>query len=310
MRVLVTGATGFVGSALVKRLAGEPRFSTRAAVRGDAPTLPSNVERAVGDMDASWNWRPALEGVATVVHLAARVHVMHDRAADPVAEYRRVNVAGTENLARQAMEAGVRRFVLLSSVKVNGESGAYVESDAPAPTDPYGISKLEAEVAVRTIARGTSMDVTIIRAPLVYGPGVGANFRMLIRAVESGIPLPLGAVKNRRSLVALDNLVDFIIASMQHLAAANEIFFVSDGEDLSTPDLVRRLARAMRRPARLLPVPPAALEMAAALAGRRNVVQRLIGSLSVDISKARQQLAWSPPFSVDEGLRRALPSRQ
>ena len=308
MRVLVTGANGFIGTALVRRLVRDGRFGVRAAVRGDAPGLPSCVERTLGELNAGWNWRDGLADVNTVVHLAARVHVMHDGAADPLAEYRRVNVAGTLNLARQAARAGIRRFLFLSSVKVNGESGSYSEADLPAPEDPYGISKLEAEVGLRAIAADTSMEVVVIRAPLVYGPSVRANFEMLIRAVARGVPLPFGAITNRRSFVAVDNLVDFIVTCMEHPAAANETFFVSDGEDLSTADLIRRLARAMGRPARLVPIPSAVMNAAAALAGRRDMARRLLGSLCVDITKARQRLAWVPPVSVDEGLRRTISS--
>lgn len=309
MKVLVTGATGFVGRALVERLARDSRFSVRAVVRAAVRResyLPPHVERVAGELDAAWDWRPALADVAIVVHLAARVHVMRDRAADPLTEYRRVNVAGTEHLARSAVASGVRRFVFLSSVKVNGEAGTFRETDTPHPVDPYGVSKLEAEAAVRAVSAGTSMDVAIIRAPLVYGPNVGANFGSLIRAVQSGIPLPLGAVKNRRSLVALDNLVDFIMVCMRHPGAAGETFFVSDGEDVSTADLVRRLARAAGHSARLIPVPPSLLALAASLTGRRDVVQRLMGTLCVDITRARRQLAWVPPLSLDEGLRRAI----
>lgn len=309
MTVLVTGATGFVGRALVERLARESRVSVRAVVRRQSVDLPDNVERVSGELDPAWDWRPALADVTTVVHLAARVHVMRDRAADPLAEYRRVNVAGTEHLAHSAAASGVRRFVFLSSVKVNGEAGIFQETDTPQPVDPYGVSKLEAEGAVRAVAAGTSMEVAVIRAPLVYGPNVGANFGSLIRAVQSGIPLPLGAVDNRRSLVGLDNLIDFIMVCMRHPGAAGETFFVSDGEDVSTTDLVRRLARAAGRSARLIPVPPSLLALAASLAGRRDVGQRLTGTLCVDITRARHQLGWAPPVSLDEGLRRACSGR-
>ena len=313
MKVLVTGATGFVGRALVERLARESRVSVRAVVRGavrrESVDLPAHVERVAGELDSAWDWRPALADVTIVVHLAARVHVMRDRASDPLTEYRRVNVAGTEHLARSAVASGVRRFVFLSSVKVNGEAGTFQETDTPHPVDPYGVSKLEAEGAVRTVAAGTSMDAAIIRAPLVYGPNVGANFGSLIRAVQSGVPLPFGAIHNRRSLVALDNLVDFIVVCMEHHAAVNETFLVSDGEDVSTADLVRRLAHAAGRSARLIPVPPSLLALAASLAGRHDVAQRLMGTLCVDITKAHRQLAWVPPVSLDEGLRRACSGR-
>lgn len=305
MRVLVTGATGFIGAALVDRLLREGRFVVRAAVRREATELPVPIERVAGDMDPGTNWEPALTGVNAVVHLAARVHVMREMATEPLAEFRRVNVSGTLNLARQAAAAGVQRFVYLSSVKVNGESGRYTEADPPAPEDPYGISKHEAELGLRGMAAESGLEVVIIRPPLVYGPGVRANFQALMRAVARGVPLPLGAVDNRRSLVALDNLVDFIVTCLAHPSAANETFLVSDGEDLSTTDLIRRLGRAMDRPARLIPVPASVLMTAATLLGRRDVARRLLGSLQLDTSKARQRLSWVPPISVDEGLRRA-----
>jgi nucleoside-diphosphate-sugar epimerase len=232
--------------------------------------------------------------------------MMSEAIVNPLAEYRRVNVAGTSAFARQAAAAGVKRFVFLSSVKVNGESGRYTEADPPAPEDAYGISKHEAEAALRAIAKDTGMDVVIIRPPLVYGPGVRANFLALMRAVSRGIPLPLGAVNNRRSLVALGNLVDFIVTCIEHPAAANETFLLSDGEDLSTTDLIRRLAAAMGRPARLLPVPESVLIAGAALLGRRDIARRLLGTLQVDTSKAGQLLGWVPPITVDEGLRLAV----
>ena len=245
-----------------------------------------------------------------VVHLAARVHVMNDGAADPLVEFRKVNVEGTFNLARQAVAAGVRRFVFLSSVKVNGEctlaGHAFDEAARPAPQDAYGLSKHEAEQGLRQIAAETGMEVVIIRAPLVYGPGVKANFASLVRGVRRGWPLPLGAVRNRRSLVGLGNLVDFIVTCTTHPQAANQTFLVSDGQDLSTADLVRALARATGVPARLPSVPVWALHGAAALLGKGDAVQRLCGNLQVDITKAREVLGWAPPVSVEEGLRQAV----
>lgn len=307
MKVLVTGANGFVGAALTARLIGERRYAVVGAVRSASAELPALVTRVeVGALGPERDWRPAIGRVDTVVHLAARVHMMSDTIRNPLAEYRRVNVAGTCTLARQAASAGVKRFVFLSSVKVNGESGRYTEADPPAPEDAYGISKHEAEMALRAIAKETGMEVVIIRPPLVYGPGVRANFLALMRAVSRGIPLPFGAVDNRRSLVALSNLVDFIVTCIEHPAAANETFLLSDGEDLSTTDLIRRLARAMGRPARLLPVPQSVLIAAAALLGQRDIAQRLLSTLRVDTSKARQLLQWVPPITVDEGLRLAV----
>lgn len=307
--ILLTGATGFIGSRLIARLLVEPGFAVRGVVRRESVNLPSGIERIVmGELAPDTDWPHALRGVNVVVHLAARVHVMHDMAADALTEYRKVNVAATVNLARQAARAGVKRFVFLSSLKVNGESGAFTESFTPAPQNAYGISKYEAELELFRIAAETGLEIVVIRPPLVYGPGVKANFRALMRALARGIPLPLGAIHNRRSLLALDNLVDFILTCIKHPAAANEIFLVSDGEDLSTTDLIRRLANAMGRPARLIPLPAPLLIAAATLLAKGDIAQRLLGSLQVDISKARQVLGWRAPISVDEGLRRAARS--
>jgi nucleoside-diphosphate-sugar epimerase len=308
MSVLVTGASGFVGRAVMARLAGDGH-AVRAAVRRPMRDWPGVVEDViVGDLTPTTRWHDALASVDTVIHLAARVHVMHDAAADPLAEFRRVNVEGTLNLARQAAAAGVSRFVFVSSVKVHGEAGTFTEADLPAPADAYGVSKHEAEEGLRRIAADTGLEVAILRPPLVYGPGVKANFLSMMRIVARGIPLPFGAVRNRRSLIALDNLVDVVLVCAVHPAAANQTFLVSDGEDLSTPDLIRRLARAMGRPARLVPVPMSLLSAGAAIVGRRAVAQRLFESLRVDIAKVRATLGWTPPISVDEGLRRAVGS--
>jgi nucleoside-diphosphate-sugar epimerase len=235
---------------------------------------------------------------------------MNDTAADPLTAFRAVNVDGTLNLVRQAATAGVKRFVFISSVKVNGEltqpGRAFTETDAAAPQDAYGQSKHEAEQGLRQLAADTGMEVVIIRPPLVYGPGVKANFAALMRAVQRGWPLPLGAVHNQRSLVALDNLVDFIVTCITHPQAANQTFLVSDGEDLSTTELVRGMAQAVGVPARLLPVPVWALQAGATLLGKGDAVQRLCGNLQVDISKARNLLGWTPPVSVAAGLLLAM----
>jgi UDP-glucose 4-epimerase len=262
--------------------------------------------RIVGDLDANTDWCDALTGVDAIIHCAARVHVMQETVADPLGAFRAVNLAGTEQLARQAAAAGVRRFVFLSSVKVNGEGGsvAYRETDLPAPQDAYGTSKCEAELGLREIAAGTGLEVVMVRPPLVYGPGVRANFQALMRVLLRGIPLPLGAIHNRRSLVALDNVVDLIVTCIEHPAATNETFLVSDGEDLSTTELIRRLARAMGRPARLIPMPAAVLMAGATLLGKREVARRLCGTLQVNITKVREVLGWTPPVNVDEELRR------
>jgi nucleoside-diphosphate-sugar epimerase len=306
VNVLVTGANGFVGSALSRRLSGDSRFTVRGAVRPRAASVPPGIELVtVGDLAPETDWRAALTGQSAVIHLASRVHVMKDSATDPLAEYRRTNVDGTRALALQAAAAGVRRFLFVSSLKVHGEEGRFSEADAPAPIDPYGVSKHEAERALRDLAARTGMEVVIVRPPLVYGPGAKANFAALMRTIARGIPLPLGAVRNRRSLVAIDNLLDFLTVCLVHPAAGGETFLVSDGEDLSTPDLVRRLGRAMGRPARIFSLPPSLLASGAALVGRRAAAARLLGSLSVDVTKARDRLGWIAPVAVDEGLRRA-----
>lgn len=313
--ILVTGATGFVGKALSTRLLDSADQRLRIAVRDDAKTgdLVIGCESmAVGDVGTQTHWDTALAGVDSVVHLAARVHVMDDKAVDPLVEFRRVNTAGTLHLARQAARAGVRRLVYLSSVKVNGEATEpgrkFTAADPPAPLDPYGISKMEAEQGLAAVAAETGLEVVVIRPPLVYGPGVKANFARLLALVERGVPLPLALVDNRRSMVALGNLVDLIITCLDHPAAAGQTFLVADGEDLSTPELIRRLARAMGRPARLWPVPVSLLRLGGKLLGRSGEVERLVGCLQVDIDHTCRTLGWRPPLSVDEGLRRAVGS--
>ena len=307
--VLVTGASGFIGratcSAVVQR-----GFSVRGATR--VPTaLPSGSENiVVGEVDGATDWRSTLKGCDLVVHLASRVHVMQDDADDPLAKFYKVNADGTLTLAKQAAEAGVRRFVFLSSIKVNGESSQparpFSADDLPAPEDAYGLSKFEAEKGLFALARETRMEVVVIRSPLVYGPGVKANFRSMMAWLATGIPLPLGALTgNRRSLVNLDNLADLILVCLVHPAAANQVFLVSDGEDISTVGLLRRTAEAMGCRARLVAVPVELLELGANLLGKGDVVRRLCGNLQVDISKTLKLLGWRPPFSLDEGLRRA-----
>lgn len=304
--ILLTGATGFVGGGLCLRLQSEGR-EVRCSVRNQFSIVNSVV---VGDICPDTQWGEALADVDTVIHLAARAHIMHDTASDPLAKFRLVNVDATLNLARQAAAEGVNRFIFLSSVKVNGEetiSGQkFNEQDAPEPQDPYGISKHEAEEGLRRLSTETGMEVVIIRPPLVYGPGVKGNFLSMIRSISKGIPLPLGAIHNQRSLVALDNLVDFIITCIDHPAAANQTFLVADGEDLSTTDLLRRVGLAMGKPARLFPLPAGLLKLGAALLGKKDVAQRLCGNLQVDISKAREILGWEPVISVENALKKQL----
>ncbi|MCM2338142.1 MAG: SDR family oxidoreductase [Lysobacter sp.] len=304
-RVLVTGGGGFIGSAVLARLL-HGRGHAVGAVRG--AQLPPGCLRGPS-LENGGDWASLLEACEAVVHTAARVHVMRDSATDPLHAYRQANVAGTLSLARQAATAGVRRFVFISSIKVNGEhtevGQPFAADDVPVPLDAYGVSKNEAEQGLRALVKETGMEVVIIRPPLVYGPGVKANFLSMMHWLKRGLPLPFGSVTdNRRSLVAVDNLVDLIVTCIDHPAAANETFLVSDGEDLSTADLLCRLARAMGVPARLLPVPVWLLEAGAAALGRRAMMQRLCGSLQVDITKTRDLLGWRPPVGVDEGLRR------
>jgi nucleoside-diphosphate-sugar epimerase len=307
-RVLVTGASGFVGRAICRALIG--RCQVRGAFRKPSESSSHDgIELVPGNLSADFDWTDALVGVSVVVHCAARVHVMYEASSDPLTEFRRVNVDGTLRLAQQAAAAGVKRFVFLSSIKVNGDQTQlgepFTADQQPNPRDPYGVSKMEAEEGLHALMRETGMEVVIIRPPLVYGPGVKANFLAMMRWLRRGIPLPLGAVTgNKRSLVALDNLVDLIILCLDHPAAANQTFLVSDGESLSTAALLQRMGSVLGRPARLIPVPLSLLKLGATLLGKPEVAQRLCGSLEVDISKAREMLGWVPPISVDEGLRR------
>ena len=300
MKVALTGSSGFVGSALLLKLR-ELKTDVLTVGHRSGPGVSTTLSQLVESN--------ALLGCGVLLHLGARVHVRREKTLHPLEAYRQANVGSTVVLARAAALAGVKRFIFVSSVKVNGESTTlgqpFTDADTPAPQDPYGISKMEAEQGLRQIAAQTGMEVVIIRPPLVYGPGVKANFLAMMRWLSRGIPLPLGAIHNQRSLVALDNLVDLLLTCIDHPAAANQTFLVSDGEDLSTTDLLRRMGRALGKPARLLPVPPVLLKAGAALVGKPELAQRLCGSLQVDISETRERLGWTPPISVDEGLRRA-----
>lgn len=304
-KILVTGARGFVGEALVFHLLLDQRFAPVAAVRG--PTrlqgLCPLVQLELGSSSAA-----QLAGIEVVVHAAARVHVMRETADDALAEFRRVNVDATLQLARSAAQAGVKRFVYISSIKVNGERTVcgrpFTAEDVPAPEDPYGLSKHEAEQALRSFGQQTGMEIVIIRPPLVYGPGVKANFLSLLKVLNKGMVLPLGAIRNQRSLVAIGNLVSLITVCINHPAAAGQTFLVGDGDDLSTPVLLRRMASALEKKVRLLPVPAKWLLFFAAVVGRRNVAQRICESLQVDISKNAALLGWVPPIDVDTALRR------
>ena len=301
--ILISGATGFVGQALVAALRAQQCSVGRALRQAIADDEPGDV--VVGDIGPDTDWLAALRDADCVVHLAARTHVLDERSADALEAYRRINVLGTIRLAQLAAAAGVRRLVFLSSVKVNGDattSRAYTENDAPMPQDAYGITKREAEDALRRIGSETRMEVVILRPPLVYGPGVKGNFLRLLRLIERGLPLPLASVDNRRSLIYVENLVNAIIACVNTPAAAGKTYLVSDGEDVSTPALIGKLATAMGRSPRLLPCPVALLNLGAAMVGKRAAAARLTGSLRVDSSRIRAELGWVPRYSLDQGL--------
>ncbi len=307
-KVLVTGSTGFLGRALMARL--RERCATTAI--GSVRRLIVGAEQRgfvqVGDLAIDTSWSDALPGVRVVIHVAARAHIMKDEMADPLAEYRRVNVDGTLNLARQAAAAGVKRFVFISSIGVNGNVNThpFTADDLPNPAEHYALSKWEAEQGLWQMQQETGMEVVIIRPPLVYGPGAPGNFGSLVRWVERGVPLPLGAVHNSRALVGIDNLVDLIVRCIDHPSAANQVFLAGDGEDLSTTGLLRGVAKAMGKRGILLPVPAGLLLFGATLLGRKAMAQRLLGSLQVDISKTCELLDWQPPYTVEEGLRRCF----
>ena len=321
--VLVTGASGFLGSALCASFRAQGHM-VRAAVR--CPDSMSSADGldvvAVGELGAQTDWSAALPGVDCVIHCAARAHVMHETEADALAAYRAVNVEGTRRLAEQATAAGVRRLVYLSSIKVNGEStdglprpfGAlnndgspcFARDDEASPEDPYGVSKWEAEQALWVVAANTGLEVVVVRPPLVYGLGAKGNLARLLKLVRLGVPLPLGMVLNQRSLIGLDNLVDLLIRCVDHPAAAGQTLLVSDGEDVSTPDVLRHMAAGLGCSVRLLPVPVRLLRMAGRVLRKQAELDRLVGSLQIDSRHTRELLNWSPPVSVAEGIRRMV----
>ena len=309
MHVLVTGASGFIGRHLVDALLHEGHRVSCVVRRGSeipAALHSGSVERIeIDDIAGDIDWAPRLQGVDSLIHLAARVHVMQESAADPLASFRRVNVLGTQRLAEAAVAARVRRFVYVSSIKVNGESTEHTPfraDDAPAPADPYAVSKWEAERLLWGLAAKSATEVVVVRPPLVYGPGVKGNFARMVHWVERGLPLPLGAICNRRSLLAVENLVDFLGVCLVHPRAAGEVFLVADGHDWSTPQLVSAIAAALQRQARLIPVPVGLLTGAAGLLGRRAAMARLCGSLQVDIAKNRSLLQWEPPVDPAQAV--------
>jgi UDP-glucose 4-epimerase len=311
---MITGATGFVGLELSARLLNSGH-DIYALIRTKTNILPSKVKQiTIGDLShlSSDPVKNLFEGIDVVIHTAARVHVMNDSVGDPLAEFRKVNLEGTMTLARQAAEAGVKRFIFISSIKVNGESTVpgqpFTADDEPRPMDPYGVSKAEAEKALLELAVSTGLEVVIVRPVLVYGPGVKANFLSLMNWLNKSVPLPLGAIRNKRSLVSIDNLVDLIITCTGHPAAVNQVFLVSDGEDLSTTELLQRVGLALGKAARLLPVPAWLISLVAAVDGKRDFSERLLGSLQVDIKKTQDLLGWIPPASIDEALNKTVQS--
>lgn len=308
-KLLVTGASGFVGAALCQALLARDVPFVPCVRKLGAAHMPGPTAFETGDLFGPVDWMPALAGCSVVVHLAARVHMMQEQAADPEAVYQAMNVDATMRLAEQAAEQGVRRFIFVSSVKVNGErtlGRPFRADDPPAPEDAYGRSKLAAELALQSWATRTGTELVIVRPPLVYGPGVRANFLRLMQLVKSGVPLPLGGIRNRRSMVALDNLVDFLLLCATHPSAAGATWMVSDNRDLSLPELITLIATAMCRPARLLPVPAGLLAAGAALLGRRAAAGRLLDSLQVDVRPALERLGWTPPLDVETGIRLAV----
>nr|WP_315475774.1 SDR family oxidoreductase [uncultured Undibacterium sp.] len=309
-KILITGATGFVGSHLVQMALLQNRevvcpVRSRSAISDSQTPIVSTIDR-------NTDWQAHLTNVHTVIHCAARVHVMNDTEADPLAAFREVNLHGTLRLAEQAAEAGVSQFIYLSSVKVNGEmtatGQAFTENDLPQASDPYGISKQEAEAGLLALGQRSGMAITIIRPPLVYGRGVAANFLSLLIWVKKQVPLPLASIHNQRSFVFVKNLSDFILHCVQNPLAYNQVFLISDGTDLSTTELLREAAKALEVPSRLLPFPAGLISFAANLIGKKNISDRLCQSLRVDSSKARERMQWTPPYSIHQGLRESAAS--
>jgi UDP-glucose 4-epimerase len=300
-KILITGVNGFVGSALNSRMEKMKSFILLRTTR-----LETGINKLPIDFSDDFNIESELGSVEAIIHCAARVHLMEDSAENPLDAYRQVNTLGTLRLAQQAADAGVKRFIFLSSIKVNGESTQlghpFTPSISSVPTDPYALSKYEAEVGLLKLAEETEMDVVIIRPPLVYGQGVKANFASMMNIVRKGVPLPLGTINNARSLVYIDNLVDLIVTCIAHPKAANQVFMVSDNQDVSTSDLLRKIAKAMGKTSRLLPIPQSLLLLATRLLGKQAIGLRLCGSLQVDISKTKTMLNWLPPYTIDEAL--------
>jgi nucleoside-diphosphate-sugar epimerase len=304
MKVLVTGASGFVGKHLVKQL--KQQNIQVVSVGRKAPNHDAGRFYVVTDFNDASAWQAPLAGCDVVIHLAARVHVMKEKSANPLDEFRTVNVNGTFTLAKQAEQAGVKRLIYISSIGVNGDfsNRPFKENDKPKPHNAYTQSKLEAELALKDFSKEHKIQFVVIRPPLVYGQGAPGNFACLINFVKRETLLPLGAINNRRSFVYVENLVSLIVKCISHPAAANEVFFVSDGRDLSTTELLKASAEALGVKSRLLPVPQKVIEFTAKLLGKQQIAQRLCGNLQVDIAKARELLGWAPPYTIEEGLKK------
>lgn len=304
--IFLTGGTGFIGSAIIERLLIDSCFRVVATTRKNI--LSDKLKFVtINSIDENTNWLEYLKNIDVVIHTAARVHMMKDNSDNPLNDYRKINVEGTLNLARQAVKSGVKRFIFISSIKVNGESTnlptkAFNSEDKVNPIDYYGISKFEAEEGLKQISKLTGLEVVIIRPPLVYGPGVKANFHSMMKWLQKGIPLPFGAIHNKRSLVAIDNLVDLIVTCINHPNAKNQIFLVSDDDDISTTELLKRMAKVLKKKVLLVPIPMSCLKIGAILFGKKNLSQRLFGSLQVDINKTKKLLEWKPVISVDQAL--------
>jgi nucleoside-diphosphate-sugar epimerase len=305
-KILITGASGIVGNALCNHLVTHDLDVVGAVRRSpNAPVLGVDY-RIVAELDSTTDWSTPLAGVDTVIHCAARVHVMHDYAQDPLTEFRRVNTVGTETLARAAARCGIQRLIFLSSIKINGESALpdspFTQTSPAKPQDPYAISKLEAEQALTHIAAETGLEVVSLRCPLIYGPGVKGNLLRLLQVVDRGIPLPLALARNRRSLIYLDNLTDAIATCLTHPTAAGKTYLVSDGEDVSTAELITRIAQALGKPSRLWPCPLGLIKLAGRMTGKSDEIARLLGSLCIDSNKICSELDWTPPYTLEQGL--------
>ena len=305
--VFITGADGFIGKALCTEMLSRG-WQVRASIRSleKIKSLPEEIQIIeTGSIGPDTDWANALDNVDSVVHLAGRVHAMEDSSSDPLSGYRFVNTFGTGKLARSAASSGVRRFIFMSTVKVNGEGGGvpYCEDDIPGPSDPYSISKWEAEKTINAIAGETGMEAVSIRAPMVYGPEVKANFFKLLKIVDRGIPMPFAGVKNKRSMIYLGNLVDVIITCLTHPEAGQKTYLVSDDYDISTPELIRQIAESLGKTAKLFYLPLFMLRLTGAITGKSQAIDRLTNSLAVDLSRIKRELNWNPPFTLAQGLK-------